>query len=275
MPSDPYTPTVPEDVPRDVVVLESDYPDGFTIPRHSHRRGQLLYGASGVVMATTPQGTWMMPPQRGMWIPPSVAHEVRMIGAVTMRSLYVEAAASEGMPATCQVVEMTTLMRTLLAEAIALPRLYDLQGREGAVMSLAMLEIRRLPALPLSLPMPAHTGLADLCRGFVLDPDPHVTIGRWSEALGLSRRSFTRLFRAQTGLSFVTWRQQACLMAALPRLAAGEAVTTIALDLGYDNPAAFSAMFRRLLGAPPRAYRPGNARGGAMSAGRACGGGSR
>lgn len=43
-------------------------------------------------------------------------------------------------------------------------------------------------------------------------------------------------------------------MAALPRLAAGQSVTTVVLDLGYDNPTAFSTMFKRVLGASPRAY---------------------
>jgi AraC-like DNA-binding protein len=76
----------------------------------------------------------------------------------------------------------------------------------------------------------------------------------WSEPLGMSRRAFTRLFRRETGLSFVEWRQQACLIAALPRLSAGEPVTTVALDLGYDNPAAFTTMFKRVLGASPRNY---------------------
>jgi AraC-like DNA-binding protein len=70
----------------------------------------------------------------------------------------------------------------------------------------------------------------------------------------MSRRNFTRMFRQETGLSFVEWRQQACLVAALPRLGAGETVTSVAMALGYDNPAAFTAMFKRLLGVPPRRY---------------------
>jgi AraC-like DNA-binding protein len=39
-----------------------------------------------------------------------------------------------------------------------------------------------------------------------------------------------------------------------PRLADGEPVTSVALDLGYDSAAAFTTMFTRMLGAPPRAY---------------------
>jgi len=41
----------------------------------------------------------------------------------------------------------------------------------------------------------------------------------------------------------------------LPRLAAGETVTSIALDLGYDSPAAFATMFKRRLGLSPSQYQ--------------------
>jgi AraC-like DNA-binding protein len=57
-------------------------------------------------------------------------------------------------------------------------------------------------------------------------------------------------------MSFTEWRQQACLLTALPRLAGGEPVTAIALDLGYDSPAAFATMFKRLSGIPPSRYQP-------------------
>jgi len=247
-------PAFRDDVPRAVIVFGADYPDGHSIAPHKHRHGQLLYASSGVVLATTSQGTWMMPPQRGMWIPPGVVHEVQMLGDVRMRSLYLAPDAIHGMPERCQVVGISALMNSLLAEAVELPAEYDLDGRAGALMGLIQHEMRHLPVLPLSLPLPANGALAARCRAFLRTPTPHDTIDAWSEALGMSRRSFTRHFRRETGLSFVAWRQQACLMAALPRLAAGHAVTTIAIDLGYDNPAAFTTMFKRVLGASPRAY---------------------
>lgn len=243
-----------DDVPRAVIALGVDYPDGHVIAPHRHQHGQLLYGSTGVVLATTSHGTWMMPPQRGMWIPPGVVHEVQMRGAVKIHSIYLSPDAIHGMPERCQVVGISALMASLLAEAVALPAEYDLEGRAGALMALIQHEMRRLPSLPLSLPLPTHQALAARCRNFLRAPSPHDSINQWSEALGLSRRTFTRLFRRETGLSFVAWRQQACLMAALPRLAAGDPVTTVAIDLGYDNPAAFTTMFKRVLGASPRAY---------------------
>ncbi len=241
-------------VPRPVIALGNVYPDGHVIPPHHHRRSQLLYGASGAVMVATAQGSWVVPPQHGMWIPSGVVHDVQVLGAVQMCSLYLEPDATAGLPERCQVVGISPFMRSLMLEALDLPADYDPAGRAGALMTLLLHEMRQLPVLPLSLPLPLHGPLAQLCRRFLARPTPHATIDEWGMALGMSRRAFTRLFRRETGLSFVAWRQQACLLAALPRLVAGEPVTAVAIDLGYDNPAAFTTMFKRVLGASPRRY---------------------
>jgi AraC-like DNA-binding protein len=240
-----------DDVPRPVIAVGNDYRDGHVIPPHRHRRAQLLSSMTGTLVVTTPHGTWVMPPQRGMWIPSETVHDVRAIGPVSLRSLYVEPAATAGLPGGCQVVGISAFMRSLMSEALDLPPLYDLAGRAGALMSLIQHEMRQLPVLPLSLPLPHRAEFAERCYTFLRAPQAHDSISDWCAALNMSRRNFTR---TETGLSFVAWRQQACLVAALPLLSAGASVTTVAMALGYDNPAAFTTMFKRLLGVPPRRY---------------------
>ncbi|KEP69455.1 AraC family transcriptional regulator [Thioclava dalianensis] len=239
---------------RPIVAITRDHPDGRQIAPHSHRRGQLISGATGLIVLSTPYGTWVMPPQRGVWIPPGVIHNVQMVGAVRVQSLYIEPDAARGMPDHCQVLEISSFMRGLIVEALDLPLEYDLGGRAGALMTLLGYEIARLPTLPLSLPYPRDDRLAAICRRFMQRPNIHETIDDWSGRLGMSRRAFTRFFRKETGLSFVAWRQQACLLSALPQLATGRPVTAVALDLGYENPAAFTIMFKKAFGAPPLAY---------------------
>ena len=241
-------------IARSVIAIGNDYADGHLIAPHQHRRGQLISGASGVTVLSTAEGTWVMPPQRGMWIPPATEHHVRMVGAVRMQSLYVEPGAVPGMPGHCQVVGISPFMRSLVTEALSLPLEYEPEGRAGTLMRLIEHEMRQLPVLPLSLHYPAHGPLSARCRHFVQRPNIHETIDAWADALAMSRRTFTRLYRRETGMSFVAWRQQACLICAMPRLAAGEPVTTVAIDLGYENPAAFTLMFRRTFGSPPLAY---------------------
>jgi AraC-like DNA-binding protein len=243
-----------DDVPRPVLALGNAYPDGHVIPPHRHRRGQLLSSMTGTLVVATPNGTWVMPPQRGMWIPPATVHDVRAMGNVSLQSLYVEPAAATDLPEVCQVVGISPFMRSLISEALRLPLLYDLAGRDGALMNLIRHEMLNLPVLPLSLPFPRRADFAARCRAFLREPQAHDAIDDWCETLNMSRRNFTRIFREETSMSFVAWRQQACLFAALPRLTAGESVTSVAMALGYDNPAAFTTMFKRLLGVPPSRY---------------------
>ena len=60
--------------------------------------------------------------------------------------------------------------------------------------------------------------------------------------------------RAETGMSLGQWLSRQKLLEALKLVAAGESVKTIAMDLGYNSPSAFVAMFRRELGQTPKRY---------------------
>jgi AraC-like DNA-binding protein len=243
-----------ERTPRPVVAIANDFPAGHVMAPHRHRRSQLVYGDSGVMLVGTEQGRWVVPPERAVWIPTGMVHDLRMLSRVATVTIWVDPDPELDLPRDCQVVAVSQLMRSLLLEAVDIAPEYVGDTREGLVMSLLLHELVRLPTLPLGLPVPRHEGLAQRCRAFLGEPRPHDTIDDWSAALNMSRRTFTRLFRKETGLTFSAWRQQACLFAAMPRLAADEAVTTVALDLGYDSPAAFTTMFKRLLGVPPSQY---------------------
>jgi AraC-like DNA-binding protein len=243
-----------EAVPRPIVAVGNDYAPGIAREPHRHKRNQLLYGSTGLMIVGTEHGRWIVPPQRAVWIPAGIYHDVFAVGPVTTRSIFLERKASAKLPRQCQVLGITPLARALLLEAVDLPAKYDVNARAGLIMRLLIREIETLPTLPLNVTLPKVPRLAARCREFLDRPTPHESIDAWCTALALSRRSFTRLFREQTGSSFAAWCRQACVVAALPRLAAGESVTTIALDFGYANPSAFTQMFRTVTGVPPSAY---------------------
>lgn len=240
---------------RPVVGIGNDYPPSFELALHRHGRGQLLYAAKGVVAVSTPEGAWVAPSERAIWIPAGVPHAVRMIGTVSTRSVMIATGASTRLSAACRVLGVSPLLGLLLQEAAELPVDYDEGGRDGLVMQLVVAEIERAPVIPLAVPFPTHAALAARCHAFLERPDARATTDTWADALAMNRRSFTRRFRRETGMSFAEWRQQACLAVALPRLAAGERVTAIAFDLGYESSTAFSTMFKRLVGSSPSRHR--------------------
>lgn len=237
-----------------VVALEDEYPAGFVDPMHSHGHIQVLYASAGVMAVRTLGASYVVPPQRALWLPTGVEHEVRCRGAVSLRTLYIRpdlVAATDR----CRAFEVSHLLKALILEAVTFGRDMPLDGREGRVIALLLEEIRRMPDTAHQVAMPADPRLVRVC-GHVLDApaDPR-DLSDWAHVAGMGRRTFTRAFRKETGMSFATWRQQARLMDALALLSAGHSITRVAYEVGYESPSSFSVTFRRAFGVSPTEYR--------------------
>jgi AraC-like DNA-binding protein len=229
--------------PEPIVAVGNSYPAGHTHPLH--RRNQLLYASTGVMVVGTAQGTWVVPPQRAIRIPGGIEHEIRMIRDVCTGSVYLKDGVIAKAPDRCRVFGVSPLLSRLLMEAIDLPGAYEADDRANHIMQLILLELRSSVELPLCVPIPTHARLASKCRRFLAKPNSRDTIDDWAVALHMSQRAFTRLFRQETGMSLSAWRQQAIVVVALSRLLSGEMVTAVAMDYGYSNSGAFSSI-------PPR-----------------------
>lgn len=243
-----------QDVPRPVAALADEYPPNSYDPPHSHKRGQLVYGIRGVLVCTTRDATYVVPPQRALWVPAGVVHEARTRGHVSLRTLYLDDSVGAELPRGCLTIEVSTLLRELIVEATRIPIEYDVDSRDGRVMALIVDEIRAANRTPLHVPMPQHPQLVRICHAILRDPAQNDVLDDWAVAAGMARRTFTRIFRQETGVTFATWRQNVRLIEAMSRLATGQSVTAVAFDVGYSSPSAFTAMFRRAFGVPPTQY---------------------
>ncbi|MGF1432479.1 AraC family transcriptional regulator [Kitasatospora sp. LaBMicrA B282] len=243
-----------QDVPRPLAAMARDLPDGHHIPAHRHRRAQLIYGTSGAMTVVTDRGSWVVPATRAVWVPPGVTHAVTCTGTVRMRTLYLEPAAAPGLPGDPVVVSVSRLLRELIDEATRLPLAYEVAGRDGRLMDLLLLELDPHPVPALHLPAPTDPELDRLCSAIRADPGAHWTTATAAARTHLSPRTLHRRFPAATGMTLTHWVRQARLLHAMTLLARGTPVTSIAAELGYATPSAFTAMFRRALGVPPSAY---------------------
>ena len=243
-----------QDVPRPVAAMPKDFPAGHVIPPHSHKRAQFVFAASGVMTVSAARGQWAVPPNQALWIPAGCVHSIRMSGRVEMRTLYIRPDVAAGLPAEPRSVGVSPLLRELVLAAMKLPVLYAESGREARIMALILDEVAVLPRLPLHLPMPEETRLRRLCERIADAPGETVSVAEAAGAAAASPRNFARRFRVATGMSFGAWCRQARLLDALVRLAAGQPVTAVALELGYESPSAFASMFRRHVGVTPRQF---------------------
>jgi AraC-like DNA-binding protein len=239
-------------IPRPVGGMARDLPAQFFISYHQHPRAQLIYAASGAILVNTELGSWIVPPQRAVWVPPETQHSMKCCGKTALRTLYFRKDVIPSTLGQCCVVAVTPLLRELVVEATEMPVEYDESGRDGALVALLLAELRPVKVVPLHLPIPTDPRILKICQELIRNPSDDSSMEDWGNRFGASGRTIIRLFQAETGLSFRQWKQQARLMSAIQLLAEGANVADAATLSGYESPSAFSAMFKRLL--HPRPY---------------------
>ncbi|NIA71173.1 AraC family transcriptional regulator [Pelagibius litoralis] len=231
-----------------------DEPGSNSVSWHSHRRGQLIYAQRGCVRVHTEDALFVVPPHRAVWVPPETIHAAHYPREVAFRGLFVIAALCATLPQRATVMQVDPLTRELIDAAVRLPWDYPADGHEQRLMTVLMDRLVVLPAAPLSLPEGRDERVLRVMRALRADPADNRSLGLWARSVHLSERTLTRRFAVDTGMSFGVWRQQLRLTVALERLAAGEPVTTVAIDLGYGTPSSFTTMFKKALGVPPSTY---------------------
>ena len=241
-------------IPRPIVALAADYDAGYHIPTHSHIRAQLIHAGEGVMQVRAGGGSWVVPPDRGLWVPAGVEHEILMRGRVEMRTLYVAPDALPDMPDRCAVVAVGPLLHALILRAVAAPPVYEEAGPDGRIFGVILDELRLLPTIPLHLPSGRDRRLLRVTTALERNPGDERPLEAWAKEAGASPRTLARLFLRETGMTFGAWRQQARLLRALIGLAEGQPVTALALDLGYASPSAFIQAFKRAFGTTPSRY---------------------
>lgn len=230
-----------------------EYVDGHCLESHWHDAGQLVFAARGIMELRCAQGFWVLSPQQGLWVPAGLVHSLRARGAVSLRSLYVHTSI-QGLPESAQSLLVTPLLRELLLRAQPVGLETPADSREAHLMTLLVDEVRWARDLPLRLPMPAEARLQKLCSLLLATPSDGRSLEDWGREVGASVRTLARLFQAELGCTFQQWRQQVRVFAAIARLEQGEPVGNIAQALGYESPAAFTKVFRRLMGCAPSEF---------------------
>jgi AraC-like DNA-binding protein len=238
-----------------VVGIREDLPSiesGF----HRHVRAQLVYAAEGALVVSTAAGTFVVPPQRSVWVPGGERHRVDARRPVRLRTLYFDAAQVDGLPSETSVVAVSPLLRELILEAVEFPWGWEAKGRPWRLVRVLVDELRLAAVAPLHLPNGKDPRVLRACRAMKADPSANHSLAELARLAHTSGRQLTRLFEADTGLTPARWREQLRLILALEQLAAGEPVLRVAIDLGYGSASSFGVMFKRALGASPRAYSP-------------------
>lgn len=232
-------------------IHDSDVPS--EVGMHSHSNGQLSYVHKGVVQLRSPSKAWVVPEERVVWIPPDQPHSVRSEKASGSWKIMLPRSFAALLP---QEVSVLRTSKLLVAALESLPEI----GTQAASERIALLaevirqELLSSEAETFGIRLPTSETFRELTEVLLAHPEEPRDIDEWAASVGMSRRTFTRHFQAETGSSFGDWKRNLVLARSLELLAAGSSVGDIADCLGYASPSAFIAAFRKKYGSSPLQY---------------------
>jgi AraC-like DNA-binding protein len=233
------------------------WPSGGTSTLQTHRRGHLVYAASGVLTVHTERGTSIVPANRVGWTPAGFSHYHRAHGDTEMRILFLPASLARLIPDRPAVFMVSALARELLL-ALTGPRNNDPVYDAAASARLRRALVDELPEAqeqPLQLPEPQDDRLQALARLLYEDPANNTSLAELGQTIGASARTLSRLLQSELGMTFYQWRTQLRIYHALVLLADGHDTSYVAHACGWANPSSFITAFTNLIGTTPGRYR--------------------
>jgi AraC-like DNA-binding protein/quercetin dioxygenase-like cupin family protein len=258
MPSCPLVTDLPNEFNDEVTLLSRSYKRGTELGFHVHRQGQLLFAYRGLMQVTTATGRWLVPPQRAVWLPPLREHAIDVLADIEMRTFFVEPTRivrQRGAEALTH--EFVISVNPLLRETILAMFRPDLTASRLDLLShVALLELPEAGDATTFIPMPSDPRARRVAELALADTHGHKDIADLASLAGLSVRTVTRLFVAETNITFKKWRQRARILAVLEMLNDPQhMIKQVARRAGYSSVAAFSSAFHTVMGITPTQYQ--------------------
>lgn len=218
---------------------------------HSHPTHELLWNERGASTATVGHRTWTVTPTVGLWVPAGVRHTGWTPAGTWQRAAQFSSHTVPSISTDPVAVDVTPLLGLLL------DRLDDenLTESSRATTEAMVLDVLTPAPTQLLLQVPTSPLLAPVVTTLHDDPADQTTLAGWAARLGVSSRTVTRTFLAETGLGFSQWVATARAQHAVAMLARDHEIDDVARAVGYGSASAFGTAFRRVTGVSPGRFR--------------------
>ncbi len=229
---------------------------GATVPMHRHDEAQLVFASYGGMQVHTDKGRWLVPPQLAVWLPAGILHRIDVLSDTEHWMIYWHASAprlwapSESLERPF-ALRVTPLLRELIFAAFEANATAE---KAELVVQLVLHELTETPDAPTFLPLPTSAAGRRAADLVLADGRSEIGLDKLASRAGTSVRTLSRLYPAETGLTFKAWRQRARIVVTMDRLAAGTPVSQVAVDAGFSSTAAFSFAFRQVTSMTPTAF---------------------
>src|SRR4051794_22578723 len=162
------------------------YPAGHRIPWHEHDWHQLVYASEGFLTVHVPGASWVVPVDRGVWVPARTRHTLEMRARTRLATLYFAPGVADLEPVP-HVVHTSALVRELIGH-ITERHALDCGDPGDERLALVLVDqLRALDVAPLELRDPHDERAREATAA--LRADPSRSLDKVAADVGASRRT--------------------------------------------------------------------------------------
>ena len=137
------------------------------------------------MMVKTRSTSYVIPPQRAVWMPAGIEHSIEARSIVKMRTLYFDPVVTSGLPSEVCILQITSLLRELIIEAACSELDYEAHSPMARIMAVILDQIRVQPALSsLALPVPTEPRLLHIVQALIDNPADARELADWGSDSG-------------------------------------------------------------------------------------------
>jgi len=221
-------------------------------PLHRHPHGEFYLIRQGHAVSASTKAQWLIPSGQAYWVPPGVIHGGAMKRVSGICAYLSPTFITGQLPDEPAVFSVSPLIASLLERWVG----HAAQGASARsidhhIVALLADEMSRALTKPILLPMPSTDRMRHVMSAWSALCDERVDLTELAFRCGMSRRTFTRKFREETGMSAGKWIETARVIRGCRLMAEGISVTETAFMLGYESVASFFNLCRRNTGMSP------------------------
>lgn len=213
---------------------------------------KLTYPHSGSVLVRYASRIVLVPNNFGLIIPVDEPHTLQATPDAVVQDVLLHASTVPRQFSPVACVGLSRLAMGLVNHLTELP--IESPKRRNAEVVLLDLITPSPPTFELNLP--TEPGLLRAAEHALRHPvDPH-SILQCMNLAGVSSRTFTRQFRAQTKISWVEWCHAVKMFHAMSLVSQGISIGQVSHDVAYRTPSTFTVAFTRFFASNPINFKP-------------------
>lgn len=219
-----------------------------TTQSHMHDTAQLSYAVGDVMYVIIDDYSYIVPPNMGIYIPAQTDHRADMNKKIKVQSIRFEGDLFKLLPQNVQLIHLSELAQQIINKLCIKLEGQTKNNIVSNLLAVLLDEIHSSKHYDYAIKIPKEPHLYKVYTLFKNSLDYYPSLVVAADHVHINSRTLTRLFIKNTGMSFVTWKQQFIFVRSIELLYKYKQTKSVAYALGYNSESAFIAMFKKMSG---------------------------